>query len=197
KNWDPRPPWSEIHAAQKRVKQHVPRLLDVLHELAPAGSLADLLIERCTPGSSVEESTLRIAQAATKRVLAGLQSGDTNLCLQGAVALAGLGGGLTPSGDDWLVGCMLAAWIMLPHSRAESLASLLGRAAARRTTPLSAAWLRTAARGECGIRWHRLFHALSADDPAVVMEAARSIIQQGHTSGSDALAGFVATLAAS
>jgi len=61
------------------------------------------------------------------------------------MALAGLGPGLTPEGDDLIAG--YAAGLALFHGRSEE-ASALAEAAALRTTSLSATLLRHAAAGE-------------------------------------------------
>jgi len=90
------------------------------------------------------------------------------------------------------MGCTLAA-----HILANPIAPLLANTAAGRTTALSAAWLRAAARGECGEMWHSLFGVILEGDEPAVCAAAAKITQQGHTSGSDALAGFVAIFQAS
>lgn len=59
--------------------------------------------------------------------------------------LAGCGEGLTPSGDDLLLG-FVAGLVLFRHSR--GLARHIAESAARRTTALSATLLRHAARGE-------------------------------------------------
>lgn len=43
----------------------------------------------------------------TKQFLAGIDNSDKSVYLKGARSILGLGGGLTPSGDDWLTGFFL------------------------------------------------------------------------------------------
>jgi hypothetical protein len=117
------------------------------------------------------------------------------MCLASAVRLAGLGNGLTPAGDDWLLGCALAAHLKDSADPAHALMPQAVREASRHTTPLSAAWLRAAASGECGVPWHWLFDACLRADKVTIARAARQIVGQGHTSGASALAGFVEILA--
>jgi hypothetical protein len=91
--------------------------------------------------------------------------------------LAGRGGGLTPAGDDLLAG--YAAGLVLFHgclAEAEAIA----RAAAARTTSLSATLLRHAARGELPEPAHAL---LEHGDPAPL----RSF---GHSSGRALMVGL-------
>jgi hypothetical protein len=74
------------------------------------------------------------------------------------------------------------------------MAAVIVEAIAGRTTPLSAALIRAAARGECGVAWHDLLGALKNADAPGINNAAKRIMSRGHTSGADSLAGFVAVL---
>jgi hypothetical protein len=107
----------------------------------------------------------------------------------GGKLLAGLGGGLTPAGDDFLTGVMLWAW--LTHLEPQGFCRRLFEASAARTTMLSAAFLRSAAEGECSAAWHDLLAALDGGPEQQLAEAVASVLSFGHTSGADALAGFV------
>ncbi len=107
--------------------------------------------------------------------------------------LAGLGQGLTPSGDDYLMGAIYAAWIIHPPEIASVLATKIANIAAPSTTSLSAAWLRSAGRGEAGILWHNYFNALIFGDSAKIQKTSNNILAIGETSGADALAGFIGT----
>ncbi len=104
--------------------------------------------------------------------------------------LAGLGLGLTPGGDDYIVGVMAALWLV----GREELAAQIERVAAPRTTVLSAAFLSAAAKGQFVEPWHKLAQALVSKDPPKVAEAAQRVTRFGAYSGYDALAGFAATL---
>ena len=76
------------------------------------------------------------------------------------------------------------------------LAEEIAGAAAPLTTSLSAAWLRSAGKGEAGILWHEFFDALIDSDAARIQETMDKILAVGETSGADALAGFIGLLAA-
>jgi len=106
-----------------------------------------------------------------------------------AAALVGLGPGLTPSGDDFLVGALAA----LDALGQTNIRAVLGRAvvaAADRTSPLSASLLRAAAAGHVSENLHTMVAALVTGDAGAAMATAARI---GHTSGFDALAGAVVT----
>jgi len=121
---------------------------------------------------------------------------DLVTTLATAKQLAGLGQGLTPAGDDFILGAILAAWILHSRKVAKHLAEEITNVAAPLTTSLSAAWLRSAGRGEAGIRWHEFFESLISGDPASIQKAMDKILADGETSGVDALAGFISVFAA-
>jgi hypothetical protein len=99
--------------------------------------------------------------------------------------LIGLGHGLTPSGDDFLIGALG----MLDALDQTNMHAALGRAviaAADRTSSLSASFLRAAAAGHVGENLHTMIAAVLTGDADAALAAARRI---GHTSGWDALTG--------
>ena len=104
--------------------------------------------------------------------------------------LAGLGSGLTPAGDDYIVGVMVALWLT---GRKEML-SEMARVAVTKTTALSAAFLRAAAQGEFMELWHALVQTLFAGEIEAFSQAIKRVAQFGASSGLDALAGFATTL---
>jgi hypothetical protein len=116
---------------------------------------------------------------------------DLPTSITAAKRLAGLGIGLTPSGDDFILGAIYATWIIHPLEIASKLAEEITSIAAPLTTSLSAAWLKSAGKGEMGILWHELFEALLSADPAQIQGSMDKILAIGETSGADALAGFV------
>jgi hypothetical protein len=194
--WNPVPPWETLREERDHLYNQAPLLAQTLQETAPPESLAGLVVTLPEPASKMAAETLHTARAPAKLLIRGLEKTDRCLCLKGAKDLAGLGAGLTPAGDDWLVGCVLAAWAGFPRQGARATAAGAAETTARHTTPLSAAWLRAAACGECSAAWHALFEALLTNHETLIHRAASAIVRQGHTSGADALAGFVATLTA-
>jgi len=113
-----------------------------------------------------------------------------------ASQLAGLGQGLTPSGDDILLGATLAAWIIHPLDIATEIAKEITDITAPQTTSLSAAWLRSAGNGEAGILWHEFFDTLLSENNIQAQAASDKILAVGETSGMDALTGFMAVFIA-
>jgi len=112
-----------------------------------------------------------------------------------ANALIGLGPGLTPAGDDFAGGALIAL-------RAAGHAPLADRAAAwalaraeKGTGKISRAHLRCAAAGEGHEALHALLRALDNGQRAIE-RALRALSRVGHGSGRDAAAGALLALAA-
>ena len=138
-------------------------------------------------------STTTNFQSLISNLSSALASANISSALSITSQLAGLGAGLTPAGDDFILGAVLAAWVIHPPEIARGLAGEITNTAVPLTTSLSAAWLRSAGKGEAGILWHDLFDALISADAARIQIAVNKILALGETSGADALAGFVGT----
>lgn len=107
-----------------------------------------------------------------------------------AQGLIGLGPGLTPSGDDYLGGVLVALHQLGRKPQAQSLWRWL-KPRLSRTSDISAAHLAAAATGEGHEALHRCIEALctaAPDWPSALAE----LDSVGHTSGWDSLAGVVA-----
>ena len=189
--WEPRPDWNALRARRAAIAPHLPLLRALCLRHAPPDSLLALL-GAPPPGGAPAGAILSTAQEAAERLREGWE-GDLERLQEGAARLAGLGSGLTPAGDDFLTGAMLWAW--LAHPTPGPLCCALVEVAVPRTTTLSAAFLRAAARGECSAPWHALLAALSAglseEGEAKITAAVQEILARGATSGADSLAGFL------
>jgi hypothetical protein len=186
--WEPRPDWEALRA--RRVPMAGP--LQRLRELALAQSPEESLLHLMQETATTTRESARAAQAAARAAAAVLRAGwagDVACLREGVAWLAGLGGGLTPAGDDFLCGVMLAAW--LAHPDPDEFCLEVIQVAVPRTTLLSAAFLRAAGRGECSAAWHRLLPTLAADNRGEIAAAVQAVLARGATSGADALAGFV------
>ena len=189
--WNPRPNWPRLRLEHARLRAQIPVIRAVLQQHAPANSWASLIVDLpTTPRSNLDTRIIKLAQQQWKNLYEALIKLDQAKCAESARHLVGLGNGLTPSGDDWLVGCGLAAQLNWPSPEAASLLLETIALTAPGTTRLSATWLQAAADGMCSEHWHRLFEA-ALDD---VFQAALRIIEQGHSSGADALAGYLAMI---
>jgi hypothetical protein len=169
KLWNPRPDWEMLHSKRDEIAG---RFVSLHMPVAPPEIPDDLL------------TALAVS----------IVSADIPSAVDAAKHLAGLGVGLTPAGDDVLMGALYAAWLIHPREVASELAEEIVNTAAPLTTSLSAAWLNAAARGQAGITWHALFGGLIAGDEARVQQATEEILATGETSGADALSGFLGVM---
>ena len=137
----------------------------------------------------------------TMRALTGLREGASSKRIADHVHyLCGRGLGLTPSGDDVLLGyaCARSAF-----GQAAGLIDLLAKESTGRTTPVSCSYVSAFSRGGVNPVYRDLLLAARDRDADAFGDAATSIEQIGSTSGVDALLGlsigfsYVATHAAS
>ncbi|MDP6772866.1 MAG: DUF2877 domain-containing protein [Rhodospirillales bacterium] len=116
--------------------------------------------------------------------------------LRGAAGLIGLGPGLTPSGDDFVGGAMIALRTFDQSGAADRLAAWALPLARAQTGAISYAHLACAAQGEGAAALHEALAALGTPGAPGLAAHLDAIDAIGHTSGWDALAGAVAAVAA-
>ncbi len=127
---------------------------------------------------------------AIARLLRGLDA----LCEEGGQGwreglelLLGLGPGLTPAGDDVLLGFLARRWMQQDAPGPEEAS--VWRTMLPRTSRLSAAWLEHALAGRFAEPWHQLYQAMLAGDDESAARALARIASIGATSGKMALLG--------
>ena len=184
--WEPCPNWDDLRAARGAIEASLERLVAIGLDHDSNNVLVPLLGEPSFAQGLASILVQRFREAALQ-LKAGWR-GDEGALAEGGAALAGLGDGLTPAGDDFLMGVMLWAWLAHPTPR--QFCETLSQAAVPRTTIFSAAFLEAAARGQCSIAWHRLLAALAEDRPKIA-GAAQGVLARGASSGLDALIGFL------
>lgn len=106
-----------------------------------------------------------------------------------AAQVIGLGEGLTPSGDDLLVG-FLAVLHRTGHAPVLSPVPAWLDTLAANTTALSAAFLRGALEGHFSEPIVRFIHALYSVEPGAWQVSAADLARVGHSSGVDAMVGM-------
>jgi hypothetical protein len=126
-------------------------------------------------------------------LVAGINKNNDDLILEGVRGLLGLGQGLTPSGDDFLLGflcglrelgvgnCLEAAEKMAHHLVTNALCL---------TTSLSAEYIRYGVKGlyhQLIIEFIEMFHMGSVDEMTRKVD---TLMNLGHYSGTDLLTGF-------
>lgn len=183
KFWSPCPDWESLHARRETISD---RLMNYLKP-------SDFDISLDNHSGLLNQRDLPVPQSSVSNLSSALVAANIPSAVTLTSQLAGLGQGLTPAGDDYIMGAIYAAWIIHPPEIASILAQEIAGAASPLTTSLSAAWLRSAGKGDAGILWHKLFNALISDGAIHVEEAMDNILGVGETSGADALAGFIGT----
>lgn len=118
----------------------------------------------------------------------GLQQRAVSLLQRGAHSIMGRGCGLTPAGDDFLLGVMMAIWLRWDDGDPEVVCKALLESVAQQTSRLSGAFLLAAARGAFREAWHAYF------SPAITTQAEaeshlHGMLDYGHSSGLFSLAG--------
>ena len=130
KPWNPCPDWDLSHGMKDDVLNRLKAFKLNIQPALPASLLFTL-------ATSIAANNISSSVNATQQ-------------------LAGLGHGLTPAGDDFIMGTLYAAWIVHPFDVAKELSEKVAKSAVPLTTSLSAAWIRSAGRGEAGEVWHYL-----------------------------------------
>ena len=121
---------------------------------------------------------------------------DANAFISAATRLLGVGGGLTPSGDDFVGGALFALRFVSGGSAASLRWQAAGieilASAKTRTHTISRALLSDLARGASYAPLHLLSNALQQGDADTAQLAMHDLVTIGHSSGWDMLAGFLA-----
>jgi hypothetical protein len=192
--WDARPDWDALRARYNEI---------VAAADAARRSISGLCEQRLLKqaGPAVEAAVAAFQRAWQKTSRTDSQSAIRNL--QSAIChLLGLGPGLTPAGDDWLAGWLLAQHLAPDLTGLRDLSGLITKAAATHTTTLSRAFLACAAAGEADEDWHGLLAGLSSESANQRIANSKSanqriggsiqrILAHGATSGAAMLAGFL------
>jgi len=149
------------------------------------------------PGGFTAIPGTRAVAAAIHR---SLTDGGSDRLLDATGLIVGLGPGLTPSGDDFLVGCLKGLWLLAGrepelHSTIGRLRSELGPSLSDRTTRVGAEFIRHALNGQFAEILDRAAEALLAPAKLAAVELAiRWLMAQGETSGTDTTQGLLACL---
>jgi hypothetical protein len=186
--WEPRPDWQRLRKAGQPIAAGF-AAFDEWTSSAIWGGLAHVTgADQYPEGKpSFMARLARGKEAYGQLIVEGLGKGERDSLVEGVRLLAGLGPGGTPAGDDFLVGVMAAVWLLGD----EADPPVIAETAAPRTAALSAAFLRSAGRGELIAPWHDLLEALAVGDAAQVERAAMRVESFGASSGADALDGFI------
>lgn len=167
--WEPRPRWDTI-------LPHLPTIWPWLKQVVD---------RQPNPLSASQWHRLEMGG---QQVIQAIRARDAAAINQAVAFLAGFGSGMTPAGDDWLMGVFYGLWVMGSDG---SLLRQIAAQAGPRTTTLSAQFLSAAADGEAVQAWHDLVLAITTGEKIVVQQAAQAILAIGDSSGYCALSAFL------
>ena len=186
-------PWQPAFQPGAPLSPFAAEAVAALHRLSDGGELLDLVLGRA------EQSALcSIVGTALPAIAVAVRRDDAAATLATLSALVGLGPGLTPSGDDFIVGLLAGLGIgaAAPSVRALLCAMCAGVAElAARTTPVSRQHLYDASQLAFSERLSDVCLAIVRGLPAAVLLArAAAQLAVGASSGGDAMAGLVFAL---
>jgi hypothetical protein len=173
KPWDPRPAWPR-NAVERAAAVARARRVFGANEMDRGSGLVNV--------------------AALEDVAWKLTAEALPVSRDWASALVGRGPGLTPAGDDALVGAQHALWLSFPEELAAARSRRITEAANGRTMSLAFLWLEAAANGEAIAPMHALVSALVSGTDLSASNALASVRSLGASSGRAMLAGFGAVL---
>lgn len=159
----------------------------------PRKGLAELLAS-WEPGGSIETTEQLsgwVHRAAP--AIAQFRSAPASQIAQAARRLIGLGLGLTPSGDDFLLGFVAARTAQSAEDEVRSLRIQLAHHAMKATPLVSATYLRHGLQGRFSSHLKQLLDLLHSPrcSPEATRLAIDQVIRVGSTSGRDALMGLL------
>lgn len=131
------------------------------------------------------------------QLVASADAFDAGRSIQAAENMIGLGPGLTPSGDDILIGFLAGLWSLSgQHLKRHSFLRTFGEGilqTAQRTNEISRTYLYHAARGQFSSTLSALVETIGAG--GAVEQAVQDAMRVGHSSGMDSVTGLLAGLA--
>jgi Protein of unknown function (DUF2877) len=180
------------------------RLIDICLALASRFAITAPQegLARCVTGDETSERLSSLARVARPRIASfqrwlsemldatHIPSIASREAVQG---LIGLGPGLTPSGDDFLVGALAVLDAIDERKAHAAMARMIVGVLPVLTAPISASFLRAAAAAHVGENLHQIVSLVVTGDVDAAIAVAAEI---GHSSGWDMMAGIVTTLRA-
>src|SRR5262245_646541 len=188
---------AEIVDTSLRAGSRIERILSTVTPAGPAelsdtGGDPDALavaLRSTLPAGAPTLASLR-AREAERRLAQGLRDQDAARFIGGALDLIGLGEGLTPAGDDLLVGVLAITWRFRPRFLIDNadIARAIAGAARDRTTLVAREFLRHAVDGSFS---ETVIALVRAPEASAAHRALALLIAMGATSGADTAAGML------
>ena len=191
--WMPPVPAEDWNPAT--LRSGLASIRNIAAKRAPAEGLGRLICQ--SEARTARHTLLKQADPAIDLLRTALSASldDPHLTLasqfDGARALLGLGPGLTPSGDDFVGGVMIALHIAGHSEISDKLWHSVSEVAGERTHPIARAHLEGASKGMGSAAVHHVLNAVLEGRICDLAELIDGIDQLGHTSGWDTIAGAI------
>ena len=195
--WEPRPEITAYRWIPERIEQRVIQIARYFSEQSRLEGMAPLVRPLLLGQAIAMTPLLSKALPSLRLLLSASQRLDFTGVDDATRKLAGLGPGLTPSGDDVLAGFAAIMELVDPYTVAYStkpqraIAERIAATARSRTTTLSAALLAHAARGEVAEPVKDWLLALPSASLASILRATDGVLNIGSASGGDLLLGLL------
>jgi hypothetical protein len=164
------------------------QLLNAGQQARNTDLIADHLF-RLNIGSSLSQKM----SAPVTQLMASAKRGDVQSSVRAAEKLVGLGPGVTPTGDDFLIGLLAGLWSTRGKDQGHgSFIDAFGNALmdiAKQTSEISRTYLFHAVRGQFSSSLSNLSKAIA--EGLHVEQAAQEAMQVGHSSGMDSVTGLL------
>jgi hypothetical protein len=179
----------------------------VVGQLLVGRQIAASVLDRCgvsggliqTEGAATHADAF--SRATSTRLAAGAADMQAAVAAQDAAgaiaaagALIGLGIGSTPSGDDYLLGCLAVLFMHDRTRRFGGEVSARVRPLCDATTPVSRSYLLAACDGRFHLDVTEAIGMIFLGKPAAIRSAVERVVAMGATSGSDTMVGILDTL---
>lgn len=189
--WQPFLPAFPAGTALQGVRNNLISLRDCITRYGKSDGLKELVTAVEDPPRDIFARSLKMRG---ERLLCALQKRDFSRAYTAGCSLLGLGGGHTPSGDDFCAGLM--AVMNMPGGPFDEpylqLARALAEASAVLTTDISQSMLIHAAAGRVREKITDLLQELTQGNAESITLAARRVLDIGSMSGTDLAAGIAA-----
>jgi len=172
---------------ERRFGRNLQFFENTLEKLAPKKSLTFLIDD----GREAEFSSI-FELEFVKRCREGCAKIFSDDFLEGIKILKGLGPGLTPSGDDFISGTLIALNLFQKIRQVDYSKTIRQiYEMARGDNPFTNAFLDCAAQGLLFEKFKRLISALLVSNEPELIDSTKHLLEIGETSGADQAVGFI------
>ncbi|HJR80215.1 MAG TPA: DUF2877 domain-containing protein [Anaerolineales bacterium] len=142
----------------------------------------------------------RMLSQPVQRLIAATEQLDSQAAADSAAKMIGLGPGVTPSGDDLLLGYLAGLWSTAAQEQQRlDFLSKFGQslsALKKETNEISRTYLYYAIKGEFSSSMLALVNAISDGEEPKLLSTAKEAMRVGHSSGLDSVTGLLIGLTA-